>query len=78
MGPNEKRLVTKRMATIMIPPGAGPLEGFNALTGPNLGKIAKEAMVWVRDAIEVVKLAPDNPFGNDDEVITEAILKEIE
>lgn len=78
MGPNEKRLVTKRMAAIMIPPGAGPLEGFNALSNPiRLGEIAKEATEWVSAALWAVKLAPNNPYGNDNEVIAAAILEKM-
>jgi hypothetical protein len=62
------------MAFIMIPDGAGLLEGFEALAGPNLGKIVREANEWVSEAIEAVKVAPDNTYGNNEEIAA-AILK---
>ena len=75
MGPNEKKLITRKMALIMIPPGGCPLDGFNALTG-NLSEIAKEAMEWVKSAIAVVKTAPDNPYATNEE-IAGAILEKL-
>ena len=55
----------------------GPLGGFNALTSGNLGEIAKEATEWVTVCLEAVRAAPDNPYGDDNEVIAAAILKEM-
>ncbi len=43
MGPNEKKLITRQMAIMMIL-GGSALDGFNALIYPNLGKIAKKAI----------------------------------
>jgi len=76
MGPNEKKLITRRMAQIMIPPNGDALDGFNALVHGNLPDIAREAIAWVRDAIETVKTAPDNPYQTDEE-IAGAILERI-
>ena len=76
MGPNEKKLITRRMTMVMIPIGGNALDGFNALTGPNLGKIAKEACEWVTVALDAVKAAPDNPYTTN-EKIAGAILKEM-
>ena len=73
MGPNEKKLITRKMTLIMVPPGGDVLDGFNALTS-NLNEIAKEAMEWVEKAIAVVKT--NNPHATDEE-ITGAILEKI-
>lgn len=76
MGPNEKKLITKRMAIAMIPEDGNALDGFKALIGPDLGKIAKEATEWVKSAIAVVKTAPDNPYDTNEE-IAGAILEQL-
>ena len=77
MGPNEKKLVTKRMVMIMIPDGGSALDGFNALTGPNLGDIVRESAAWVSNALEVVKMAPDNPYTTNEEIAA-AILEKMQ
>jgi len=78
-GPNVKRLITQRMAQVMIPPGGGFLTGLEALAKPgNIGKVAREATDWVNKAISLVKEAPNNPYGDDDEVIAGEILRQIE
>lgn len=82
IGPNVKRLIIRKMSLLAIPIGSGD-DGFSlgleALT--NRGKftsIAAEASDWVRKAVAVMKTAPDNPYGDDDEAIAGAILKGIE
>ena len=77
MGPCVKKLIARRMARQMIPDSGGPLDGFNALTSGNLGGFAKEATTWVEEAIAVVKTSHDNPYGDDDEAIAQAILSNI-
>ena len=68
-GPNVKKLITTRMAQLAIPKGGDVLDGFNFLTSPNLIKdAARKATEWVDEAIAVVKTAPDNPFGSDEEI----------
>lgn len=82
IGPNVKRLIVRKMSLLAIPTGSGKTSfalGVEALT--NRGKfssIAAEASDWVRKAIAVMKTAPDNPYGDDDEAIAEAILAGIE
>lgn len=82
IGPNVRRLISKKMALLAIPVGSGKESfsmGLDVLT--NRGKfssIATEASAWVRAAIDVMKTAPDNPYGDDDEAIAGAILKGIE
>lgn len=82
IGPNVKRLIVHKMSLLAIPVGSGKDSlslGVEALT--NRGKfasIAAEASDWVRKAIAVMKTAPDNPYGDDDEAIAGALLKGIE
>lgn len=79
MGPNVKKLIVRRMAQLMIPDGAGLPDALRELANPgNIGKRAREATAWVKDVINVVKTAPDNPYGNDDEAIAGEILKQID
>lgn len=82
IGPNVKRLIVRKMSLLAIPVGSGK-DSFNlgveVLT--NRGKfasIAAEASDWVQKAIAVMKTAPDNPYGDDDEAIAGALLKGIE
>ena len=77
-GPNVKKLITRRMAQLMVPDGGGLADGIRELASPgNIGERAREATVWVGEYLAAVKLAPDNPYGDDDEAIAEAILNEI-
>lgn len=80
IGPYEKKLITRRMANVMIPDGKGGPEagleaGFKALQRNDLDKIAKEACEWVRAALDAVRTAPDSIYDDDYEAIAEAILK---
>lgn len=82
IGPNVKRLIAHKMSLLAIPIGSGKDSlglGVEALM--NHGKfasIAAEASDWVQKAIAVMKTAPDNPYGDDDEAIAGALLKGIE
>lgn len=76
-GPFVKRLIAARMAVLMIPPGTpNPFAtGIQALIDPSrLVAAGKEATEWVQHALALVKAAPDNPYGGDDEVIAAALL----
>ncbi|KKL17574.1 hypothetical protein LCGC14_2484200 [marine sediment metagenome] len=75
-GPNVKKLIIRKMSKDMVPDGGGLPDALVALATPgNLSKVAGEATKWVEAAIAVVKTAPDNPYGDDDEAIAEAVLK---
>ena len=66
------------MATIAVPPNGGMADALKALTTPGrLTEIAKESTEWVRQALEVVKSAPNNPFSSDEEIAGE-ILRRVE
>ena len=82
IGPNVRRLISKKMALLAIPVGSGKESfsiGLDVLTNrEKFASIATEASAWVRAAIDVMKTAPDNPYGDDDEAIAGAILQGIE
>lgn len=80
-GPNVKKLIAHKMSLLMVPPGCGNglQTALAALTKPgNVVAVAKEATMWVNEAIAVMKTAPDSPYGDDDEAIAGAILAKIE
>ena len=72
MGPNEKRMVTCRMAQIMIPPSDGLMDGMKALQSDIVG-VSREASAWVKEAIKVVRSAPDCPWKTDEEIAGEIL-----
>lgn len=78
MGPNQKKLIIRKMAIDAIPNGSGLSAGIAFLSSKdNVMDGFRTAAKWVDDAISVVKSAPDNTFG-DDESIAGEILKRIE
>jgi hypothetical protein len=79
MGPNVRRLVAHKMARDAVPPGGGLADAMRFLTTPGAVVAgAHEATEWVRLAIQTVKDAPGNPYGDDDEAIAGEILRQIE
>lgn len=82
IGPNVRRLIARKMAILAIPVGSGKesfSRGLDVIA--NRGKfssLAAQASDWVQRAIETMKTAPDNPYGDDDEAIAGAILEGIE
>ena len=78
-GPNVKKLIARKMSKDMVPDGGGLRDAVKALRTPgNLSKVAQEATKWVEAAIAVVKTAPDNPYGDDNEAIAGAVLEGLE
>lgn len=77
-GPNVKKLIIRRMSMLMIPSGGGLVDGLQALSSKEsiLG-FTQEAIKWVEEALEVVKTAPDNPYGDDNEAIAGEILQQL-
>lgn len=79
IGPNAKKLLAHFIAREAVPAGGGLADGLNFLTDPDRRRQGLErAMSEMEMALEAVKLAPDNPYGNDDEVIAAAILERVE
>ena len=77
IGPNVKKLIAHKMALDAIPPGGGFASGIDFILSGRLAQSWKDAANWVRAAIEVVRISPDNPFGDNDEAIAEELLKRI-
>ena len=79
MGPNVKKLVTHKASLDAVPAGSGLGGALSVLTTPGrLQQVLRDAAEWVNQAIAVVKTAPDNPYGNDDEAIAGEILRQLE
>ena len=82
-GPNVKKLISQRIASLAIPAntpaGGGLAAGIAAITTPGrLVDLARQATKEIEDAIAAVKAAPDNPYGTDDEAIAAEILRQVE
>lgn len=78
-GPNVRKLICHKFSIDAIPSNGGVADGIRVLTSP--GKLQagiRAATEWVNTAIALVKQAPDNPFGDDDEAIAGEILRQIE
>lgn len=78
-GPNVNRLIVKFIACEAVPPGGSLASAIEFLRNPERRKhILKSAETQVMQAIQLIKSAPDNPFGNDDEQIAGELLSQIE
>ena len=78
-GPNVTKLITKFIAREAVPPGGGlasALEFFG--NAEQRKKVLDAAEAKAIQAIQLIKSAPDNPFGNDDEKIASGILEQIQ
>lgn len=74
MGPNEKRLIVTRMSSIAVPPGGGVVSALSFLSSAEKMRAgAAEAAEWVREAISVVRSAPDNIWETDEEICGEIL-----
>jgi hypothetical protein len=79
-GPNVKRLIAIRIGNAAIPNGCeNPMgEGLAFLVDRDrVTQAARAATRWVEEALAAVKSAPDNPYGDDDEVIAGELLRRI-
>lgn len=78
-GPNVTKLILVFMSRSAIPPGGGIADGMRFFTDQeHRRQVMGKAVVDAMTAIQLIKLAPDNPFGDNDEEIAGVILKEIE
>lgn len=76
--PNVNKLIARKMAIDAIPAGGGLGDGLRFLaSAESIMDGHKKAKEWVEQAIAAVKGAPDNPYGDDDEVIAAEILRRI-
>lgn len=78
-GPNVKMLIVRKMSFDAIPDGGGFLDGIRFITDPDrIRESARKATEWAFAAIDLVKAAHDNHYGDDDEVIAGEILRRLE
>jgi hypothetical protein len=67
LGPNMKKLLARVVARKSIPPGGGMADAINIITTPGaLLEVTRVSLDWTDQAIQAVRSAPDNPYGNDD------------
>ncbi len=78
LGPKAKELLAHFIAIEAVPVGGGLASGLNFLADENLRrKGISRAIANLHNAIELIKSAPDNPHGDDDEAIAGAILERL-
>ena len=78
MGPNIKNLFIRFVSREAIPDGGGIGDGIKMFTDvDHRHKVMDRALENMNVAIEAVRLAPDNPYGDDQEVIAGVILEEL-
>lgn len=76
--PNIKRLLAYKVSRDAIPAGGGLAAGLDFLMNTErIVEVSRNALAWIDAAIAVVKTAPDNPYGDDDEAIAGAILDQL-
>lgn len=77
-GPNFTKLMLRFVARLAIPKGGGIANGLEFFQNKELRQqILKQAEIDTEKAIQLVKSAPDNSYGQDDEAIAGALLEKI-
>ena len=76
-GPNMQRIIATLFANNAIPAGGGLEDGIAALMPGKIQEGMKRAEAEALKMMRVVKSAPDNPFGNDNEAIAGYVLRHI-
>jgi len=78
LGKNMKRLLAIKVSRDAIPNGGGFASGLEFLMNPErIKEVSLKSLEWCDQAIAAVKSAPDNPYGDDEEVIAGAILEKM-
>jgi hypothetical protein len=79
IGPNLKKLMIHFMAVDAVPPGGGLQSAVDLIMSPNgLRDSAMRSLAQALAAIDAMRAAPDNPYGNDEEIIAGEFVKQIE
>jgi len=74
-----KKLIVRFMSVDAVPSGGGFSDGMRFLLDPErIMRSARESTAKAFAAIDAVKAAPDNPYGDDDEAIARAIIERLE
>jgi hypothetical protein len=77
-GPNFMELAFRLEAKMAIPDGGGIAAGIDFLMDKEKQiKIMEKAFEQAETIIQIIREAPDNTYGNDEEVIAKAILDKI-
>lgn len=78
MTSNVNLLIIHKMSCDAIPKSGGVADAIGFLANKDaIMETTRRATQWVKDVIALVKTAPDNPYGDDDEAIAGAILKKL-
>jgi hypothetical protein len=79
LGPKAKELLAHFIALEAIPPSGNFADGVNFLLDAERRRKGMErALSKTKAALDAIKAAPDNPYGDDDEAIAAAILEKLE
>lgn len=79
MGQNARELLAYFVAREAIPNGGGLAAGLNFLVDPVARRRGTQrGILAMQAALAAIKAAPDNPYGDDDEAIAGAILREVQ
>lgn len=79
MGPNVRKLLYAAIAKLAVGNGKGVQGGIDLFLVPGrLQAFTRQSLKFVDDALDAVKTANDNPYGDDDEAIAAAILRKTE
>lgn len=79
IGPNVRKLLALFISVEAIPAGGGFADAVEFFKNAEKRKeILEKAESKTKEAIQLIKSAPDNPYGDDEEVIAGAILKKVE
>lgn len=78
-GPNVTKLIIRFVAREAIPPGGGLADGIEFFRNQERRKqVLEKAESGALAAIQLIKAAPDNPYGDNDEEVALALLTKIE
>lgn len=79
LGPNAQKLFIRFISREAIPSGGDITDGTKFfLDKVHREKVMDKAFTNFEAAITAVRLAPDNPYGDNEEIIAGAILEQIE
>lgn len=78
-GPYVKKLIARRIATLVIPKGGSITDALDFLMDKDkILATTRKATQEIEASIKLVKQSSDNPYGDDDEAIAKALLDGLE